>query len=69
MERDSCCNSFNNELVQGALGAGDGLGAILGLLGTLNVQVTGTTFNIRAYEAEKNIRITLVEGSVNVREG
>lgn len=39
------------------------------LLGTLNVQVTGTTFNIRAYEAEKNIRITLVEGSVNVREG
>ena len=39
------------------------------MLGTLNVQVTGTTFNIRAYEAEKNIRITLVEGSVNVREG
>ena len=39
------------------------------LLGTLNVQVTGTTFNIRAYEAEKNICITLVEGSVNVREG
>lgn len=39
------------------------------LLGTLNVQVTGTTFNIKAYEAEENTRITLLEGSVNVREG
>lgn len=39
------------------------------LLGTLNVQVTGTTFNIKAYEQEKNICITLLEGSVNVREG
>lgn len=38
-------------------------------LGTLNVQVTGTTFNIKAYEAEGNTRITLLEGSVNVREG
>lgn len=38
------------------------------LLGTLNVQVTGTTFNIKAYE-EGNVSITLVEGSVNVREG
>lgn len=39
------------------------------LLGTLNVQVTGTTFNIKAYEEEGNVCITLVEGSVNVREG
>ena len=39
------------------------------LLGTLNVQVTGTTFNIKAYEEEGNVSITLVEGSVNVREG
>lgn len=38
------------------------------LLGTLNVQVTGTTFNIKAYE-EGNVSITLMEGSVNVREG
>lgn len=39
------------------------------LLGTLNVQVTGTTFNIKAYETEGNTYITLFEGSVNVREG
>lgn len=39
------------------------------MLGTLNVQVTGTTFNIKAYEEEGNVSITLVEGSVNVREG
>lgn len=39
------------------------------LLGTLNVQVTGTTFNIKAYEEEENTCITLIEGSVNVREG
>lgn len=39
------------------------------LLGTLNVQVTGTTFNIKAYETEGNTYITLLEGSVNVREG
>lgn len=39
------------------------------LLGTLNVQVTGTTFNIKAYEEEKDIHITLIEGAVNVREG
>lgn len=39
------------------------------LLGTLNVQVTGTAFNIKAYEEEGNVSITLVEGSVNVREG
>ena len=43
--------------------------SFLVLLGTLNVQVTGTTFNIKAYEQEKNICITLLEGSVNVREG
>lgn len=39
------------------------------LLGALNVQVTGTSFNIKAYEEEGNIRITLIEGSVNVRKG
>lgn len=39
------------------------------LLGVLNVQVTGTTFNIKAYEEEGNTCITLLEGSVNVREG
>lgn len=39
------------------------------LLGTLNVQVTGTTFNIKAYEEEGEISIALIEGSVNVREG
>lgn len=39
------------------------------LLGALNVQVTGTTFNIKAYETEENTCITLLEGSVNVREG
>lgn len=39
------------------------------LLGTLNVQVTGTTFNIKAYEEEGVISIALIEGSVNVREG
>lgn len=39
------------------------------LLGTLNVQVTGTTFNIKAYETEGSTSITLIEGSVNVREG
>lgn len=38
-------------------------------LGTLNVQVTGTTFNIKAYEEEEDINIVLIEGSVNVREG
>lgn len=38
-------------------------------LGTLNVQVTGTTFNIKAYEEEEDIAIVLIEGSVNVREG
>lgn len=39
------------------------------LLGTLNVEVTGTTFNIKAYEEEGNICVALIEGSVNVREG
>lgn len=39
------------------------------LLGTLNVQVTGTSFNIKAYEEEGEISIALIEGSVNVREG
>lgn len=39
------------------------------LLGTLNVQVTGTTFNIKAYEEEGDICVALIEGSVNVREG
>lgn len=39
------------------------------LLGTLNVQVTGTTFNIKAYEEEGNICVALIEGSVNVRKG
>ncbi|WP_294626916.1 FecR family protein [uncultured Bacteroides sp.] len=38
-------------------------------LGTLNVQVTGTSFNVKAYEEEEHIAITLTEGSVNVREG
>ena len=38
-------------------------------IGTLNVQVTGTSFNIKAYEEEKDIKITLIEGSVRVREG
>lgn len=39
------------------------------LLGTLNVQVTGTTFNIKAYEEEGEIYVALIEGSVNVRQG
>lgn len=39
------------------------------LLGTLNVQVTGTSFNIKAYEEEGEISIALIEGSVNVRQG
>lgn len=38
-------------------------------LGKLNVQVTGTSFNIKAYEEDEELRITLVEGSINVREG
>lgn len=38
------------------------------LLGALNVQVTGTAFNIKAYEEEGNIYVTLIEGSVNVRK-
>lgn len=38
-------------------------------LGALNVMVTGTTFNIKAYEEDEEIRITLIEGSVNVRTG
>lgn len=39
------------------------------LLGTLNVQVTGTTFNIKAYEEEGEICVALIDGSVNVRQG
>lgn len=38
-------------------------------LGSLNVQVTGTTFNVKAYEEDDEIRVALVEGAVNVREG
>lgn len=38
-------------------------------LDVLNVQVTGTTFNIKAYEEEEEINIALIEGSVNIREG
>lgn len=38
-------------------------------LGALNVMVTGTTFNIKAYEKDEEIHITLIEGSVNVRTG
>lgn len=38
-------------------------------LGAINVQVTGTSFNIKAHEEEEDIRITLIEGSVNIREG
>lgn len=38
-------------------------------LGILNVQVTGTTFNIKTYEEEGDIYVTLIEGSVNVRKG
>lgn len=38
-------------------------------LGTLNVQVTGTSFNIKAYDEEADIQIALIEGSVHVREG
>ena len=39
------------------------------LLDKLNVQVTGTSFNIKAYEATDHLSITLIEGSINVREG
>lgn len=39
------------------------------LLGMLNVEVTGTTFNIKAYETGETTRITLLEGRVNVRKG
>ena len=35
----------------------------------LNVQVTGTSFNVKAYEESDKIDITLVEGSVNIRRG
>lgn len=38
-------------------------------LGNLNVQVTGTSFNIKAYEEEEDIRIALIEGTVHIREG
>lgn len=38
-------------------------------LGDLHVQVTGTTFNIKAYEEDETIQVALIEGSVNVREG
>lgn len=34
------------------------------LLGMLNVEVTGTTFNIKAYETGETTRITLLEGRV-----
>lgn len=39
------------------------------LLGRLNVQVTGTSFNVKAYEEDNEIHIALTEGSVSIREG
>lgn len=39
------------------------------LIGALNIQVTGTTFNIKAYEEGEDVRITLIEGKVEVRKG
>ena len=35
-------------------------------LGTLDVQVTGTAFNVKAYEEENEISIALVEGIISV---
>ena len=34
--------------------------------GEMNVQVIGTQFNVNAYDDEPNIKVTLLEGSVNV---
>lgn len=39
------------------------------LIGVLNVQVTGTTFNIKTYEDAEDVQITLLEGKVDVRKG
>lgn len=38
-------------------------------LDNLNIQVTGTVFNVKAYMEEEDITITLIEGSINIREG
>lgn len=35
-------------------------------LGILDVQVTGTAFNVKAYEEENEISIALVEGIISV---
>lgn len=35
-------------------------------LGILDVQVTGTTFNIKAYEEENEISIALIEGTISI---
>lgn len=37
--------------------------------GDVKVQVLGTKFNVNAYDDEPNIKVTLLEGSVNVRKG
>lgn len=37
--------------------------------GTTEVQVLGTHFNVNAYDDENDIKITLLEGSVNVNNG
>lgn len=39
------------------------------LLGDLNVQVTGTTFNVKAYQEDEETCVTLLEGAVHVRQG
>ena len=35
----------------------------------VSVQVTGTTFNVKAYEEENEIRVVLVEGSIDMLKG
>lgn len=35
--------------------------------GTTNVEVLGTHFNVKAYREDKDIKVTLIEGLVNVR--
>jgi ferric-dicitrate binding protein FerR (iron transport regulator) len=35
--------------------------------GNIRIQVLGTKFNLKAYEEEKNIEVTLEEGSVEIR--
>lgn len=39
------------------------------LFGDLNVQATGTTFNVKAYEEDEETCVTLLEGEVHVRQG